>query len=251
MTRYAETPEFEGAEFADLSMARASFREVDLSNVKMSGVLLINAELDGAINGLRVNGVEVMPLIEAELDRLYPERTRLRPTTPEGMRDAVDAIEEVWRATVRRASALPGRVVHESVDGEWSLAETIRHTIFVVDAWYGHATALRPNAFHPIGLPASGTPGSSGFGIDPAANPSFDEILGVRAQRIADLRAYLADVTQEELDRERGPNPAPGVPGPGVRTAAQCLRVIFSDEWAHSYFANRDLARLEATYGPA
>lgn len=36
-----------------------------------------------------VDGIEVMPLIEAELDRLHTERLRLRPTTPETMRDAV------------------------------------------------------------------------------------------------------------------------------------------------------------------
>jgi hypothetical protein len=81
---------------------------VDLSGARMRGVLLFNADIDGAIDGLRVNGVEVMPLIEAELDRLHPERLRLRPTTPETMRDAVDVIEGLWQATVRRASTLPG-----------------------------------------------------------------------------------------------------------------------------------------------
>ena len=71
--------DYEGAEFIDLSMASATFRDVDLSGARMHGVLLFNADIDGAIDGLRVNGVEVMPLIEAELDRLHPERLRLRP----------------------------------------------------------------------------------------------------------------------------------------------------------------------------
>jgi hypothetical protein len=70
----------------------------------------------------------------------------------------------------------------------------------------------------------------------------------VREERIADLRAYLADVTQDELDRKPGPNPAPGYPAGNERTVAQCLRVIFGDEWAHVQFANRDLARLEQEY---
>ena len=94
-----QLPDCEGAEFAGLSMASATFREVDLSGARMRGVLLLNADIDGAIHGLRVNGVEVMPLIEAELDRLHPERLRLRPATPETMRDAVDVIEELWQAT--------------------------------------------------------------------------------------------------------------------------------------------------------
>jgi hypothetical protein len=248
VTRFVQQPDYEGAEFVDLSMASATFRDVDLSGTRMHGVLLFNADIDGAIDGLRVNGVEVMPLIEAELDRLHPERLRLRPTTPETMRDAVDVIEELWHATVQRASTLPAEAVYTSVNGEWSLAQTLRHAIFVVDAWYGHAAALRPNPFHPIGLPASFTTDAAEFGIDESAAPTLDEILAVRAERIADLRAYLAEVTQAELDRVRGPNPALGCPPPAERTAAACLRVIFSDEWKHVQFAHRDLAILEKQY---
>jgi hypothetical protein len=161
------------------------------------------------------------------------------------MRDAVDVIEELWHATVRRAGALPEEAFYRSVNDEWSLAQTLRHTIFVVDAWYGHAAALRSDPFHPIGVPASFTTNGAEFGIDESAAPTLDEILAVRAERIADLRAYLAEVTQEELDRVRGPNSAIGCPPPAERTAVQCLQVIFSDEWAHMQFANRDLAILE------
>jgi DinB superfamily len=235
-------------EFTDLSMASATFREVDLSGARMRGVLLINADIDGAIDGLRVNGVEVMPLIAAELDRLHPERLRLRPTTPEAMRDAVDVIEGLWQATVRRASALPEEAVYRSVNGEWSLAQTLRHAIFVVDAWFGHAAALRPNPFHSIALPASSVTNGAEYGIDASAAPTLEEILAVLAERVADLRAYLDGVTQQELDRVRGPNTALGCPPPAERTAAECLRVIFSDEWEHVQFANRDLAILEAQY---
>ena len=117
-----------------------------------------------------------------------------------------------------------------------------------MDAWYGHAAALRPNPFHPIGLPASFTTNGAEFGIDESATPTLGEILAVRDERIADLRAYLAEVTQEELDRVRGPNTAIGCPPPAERTAVKCLQVIFSDEWAHVQFANRDLAILEQEY---
>ncbi|MFC0006493.1 DinB family protein [Micromonospora siamensis] len=204
MARFVQQPDYEGAEFIDLSMASATFREVDLSGARMRGVLLLDADIDGAIDGLRVNGVEVMPLIEAELDRLHPERLRLQPTTPETMRDAVDVIEELWQATLRRASVLPEEAVHRSVNDEWSLAQTLRHTIFVVDAWYGHAAALRPNPFHPIGVPASFTTNGTEFGIDESAAAE--------------------------------------------RTAVKCLQVIFSDQWAHVQFADRDLAILEQEF---
>jgi hypothetical protein len=62
VTRFVQQPGYEGAEFTGLSMAGATFREVDLSGARMRGVLLLGADIDGAIDGLRVNGVEVMPL---------------------------------------------------------------------------------------------------------------------------------------------------------------------------------------------
>lgn len=88
MTRYVGSDEFREAEFVNLDMSRSSFREVDLSGARMYGVLLTDADIDGDIRGLRLNGVDVAPLIEAELDRLHPERTKLRPTSPDGMREA-------------------------------------------------------------------------------------------------------------------------------------------------------------------
>ena len=75
-------------EFVDADLSGALFREVDLTGARMYGVVLSNADIDGAIDGLRVNGVEVAPLIEAELDRLHPERLALRPTTPDELRTA-------------------------------------------------------------------------------------------------------------------------------------------------------------------
>ena len=96
--------------------------------------------------------------------------------------------------------------------------------------------------------PASFTTNGAEFGIDESAAPTLGEILAVRAERIADLRAYLKQVTQEELDRVRGPNTAIGCPPPAERTAVKCLQVIVNDQWAHVQFANRDLAILEQAY---
>ncbi|MEK8106214.1 pentapeptide repeat-containing protein [Micromonospora sp. M12] len=47
MTRFVQQADYEGAEFIDLSMASATFREVDLSGARMRGVLLLDADIDG------------------------------------------------------------------------------------------------------------------------------------------------------------------------------------------------------------
>jgi hypothetical protein len=56
----------------------------------------------------------------------------------------------------------------------------------------------------------------------------------VHAQRLDGIRGFLADVTQDELDRVRDTNPAAAWPPPGNRTAVQCLHVVFFDAWAPS-----------------
>jgi DinB superfamily/Pentapeptide repeats (8 copies) len=242
MTIWRDTAELRGAEFVDVDMAGAQFREADLSGVRMRGVLLIGADIDGAIDGLTVNGVEVGPLVEAELDRRHPERLKLRPTTPEGMREAWAVVESLWGETMDRARTLTEAELQRSIDDEWSFVETLRHLVFVTDAWLGHAVRGLERPFHRLGLPASFHVGVESFGVDVAARPTFEEIAEVRAGRIAQVRGFVAELTPDDLERTREPNRAPGWPEPAPRTATDCLRVILDEEWTHRQFALRDLA---------
>ncbi len=244
MTKYVGSSEFRGGEFVDLDMSGAVFREVDLSGARMYGVLLMGADIDGAIDGLKVNGVEVRPLIEAELDRLHPERIALRPSTPDGAREAWRAVEDMWAPTMRRAAGLSEPDQRRSVNEEWSFVDTLRHLVFVTDAWFRNAVLADTHPFHPIGLPASFMTDADTFGIDPSANPSLDEIYQVRAERVSMVRTYLDTVTQADLDAMREPG-VPGWPPPAPRSALSCLQVLLNDEWAHHQFAVRDLAIIE------
>jgi len=232
-------------EFVDADLSGALFREVDLTGARMYGVVLSNADIDGAIDGLRVNGVEVAPLIEAELDRLHPERLALRPTTPDELRTALDVWDELWRPTVARAVALGEEASHTRVNNEWSFVETRRHIIFVVDGWFNAAVLGDPLAFHPIGLPASFIPDDGSFGLDSTAQPSLAEVEEVLAVRTERLREYAATVTQAELDRVPPTNPIWS--SAAGRTAINCVRVVFGDGWEHHRFAVRDLSALEAS----
>lgn len=137
--------------WVETSLAGARFHNVDLTGAKMGGVIMVDAEIDGWISGLHVNGVEVAPLVERELRRLHPERAKMRSSDPKDLREAWMAIERRWRRTVARARRLPERLAHERVDGEWSFAETLRHLVFVADAWIGRPrsgprTTITPSA---------------------------------------------------------------------------------------------------------
>ena len=241
VARHADTDEFRGAEFVDADMSGAWFREVDLTGARIRGALLIDADIDGVIHGLRVNGVEVAPLVEAELDRRHPERAKLRPTTPDGMRDAWAVVESFWGETMARARGMTEADLHRSVDEEWSFLETVRHLIHVIDLWFARAVQCRPRPYHPIGVAATFVADPQALGLDAEATPTFDEVAAVRAERMAQVRDYLATVTQDELDRPRTPDPEPWDVMPGARSATDCLHVLLNEEWTHHQFAVRDL----------
>jgi len=241
MATYTGPDDLSGTEFIETNFAGSVFREVDLSGTRIRGALLNAADIDGVIDGLRVNGVEVAPLVEAELDRMYPKRTKLRPSTPDGMRIAWETVEAFWAPTMARAGSLPEEDLHRSVDGEWSFVQTLRHLVMATDLWFGQAVLGRDRPYHPLGLPATFIKNGADLGIDLGADPSFAEVVAVRAGRMAEVREFLATVTQEDLDRVREPNAPPGWPSPGPRAASACLRVIFNEECAHHSFAVRDL----------
>src|SRR3954465_6807953 len=142
-----------GSRFRDVDLRDSRFHDVDLSGAVLRGVQLGDVEIDGDVEGLTINGVEVGPLIEAELDQRYPDRAKMRPTDPAGFREAWDIVERLWDETVARARQLDPVLLPESVDGEWSFIETLRHLAFATDAWIRRAVLGDPSPWHPLDLP--------------------------------------------------------------------------------------------------
>ena len=105
-----------GATFEDVNLAGALFHDVDMRDARIRGAFLRNVEITGEVEGLHVNGMEVWPLVEAELDRRHPERAKLRPTDAAGFREAWAVIEELWADTVERAKELDPSLLHEHVE---------------------------------------------------------------------------------------------------------------------------------------
>jgi hypothetical protein len=234
-----------GASFDHTNLSGAVFRESDLSGVRMHGVLLVDVELSGLVEGLVVNDVAVGPLIEAELDRLHPERPWLRSHDPEELRRGWAFIDEQWSSTEERIRALPEGLRNQRVGGEWSATETLRHLIFVTDSWFSHEALRVDRPFHPLGLPPDFVSGWEEMGIDRDATPTFDEVATVRAGRRATVREWLAAASAEELARPTAPRDDAAWPPTGARTVADCLHVVVDEEWWHHRFAVRDLTILE------
>jgi len=199
------------------------------------------------IENLRVNGVDVVPLVEAELNRRYPERAKMSPADAAGYREAWDILERLWSETVERARGLAPELLHERVDGEWSFIETLRHLVFATDAWVKRAILGVPSPWDPLDLPHDEMPDEPSVPRDLDARPSLDEVLALRADRMATVRQVLAGLTDEKLAGMTEPVMEPGYPEPGSFAVRRCLQAILNEEWEHRLYAERDFDALEAS----
>lgn len=235
-----------GARFRDVDLSNARFQLVDLSGVVIRGAALIGVEIDGEVESLRVNGVDVAPLVEAELDRRYPDRARMRPTDAEGFRQAWDILDRLWQQTVERARRMPPELLHERVDEEWSFIETLRHLVFATDSWVRRAMLGDPSPWDPLDLPHDEMADDPSVPRDRDARPSLEEVLALRADRMATVRHVLAALTDEELAGSTGPVTAPGYPRSESFPVRECLSIVLSEEWQHRVYVERDFDVLDA-----
>jgi hypothetical protein len=249
-----------GPSLVDIRLTDGLLRNVNLERTRFAEVILENADiwawgpnLTPPIDGLRINGIEIAPLVEAELDRQHPERRHLRDVDDlESMRAAWPHVEAMWAPTIERARALPEAVLHERVNDEFSFLETLRHLIFATDAWIRRAVLGDEQPYHAIAKVYPNDEGAwsqdglvpwSAVGVDIAADPSLDEVLAARDENFALIRDVLADLDEPRFQatpeaRENAGYP----PGPERRPVMRCFRSIVNEEWWHHQYAVRDLA---------
>lgn len=249
MTTYSGKKEFEGATFVRASFKGATLRFSDVSGVTMRGVDLDGLDVDSHdlfFGRLIVNGVDVVPFVDAELNRQFPGRELQKAQTVDGLREGWAAVQSAWQETVE---GTPPDLVDAHVEDEWSLAQTLRHLVLATDAWLGGGILRRQQPFHEIGQIFTGAD-RTGFdmSIFRTDTPTYEEILAVRAERQGQVTEFLATATPDLLAEERD-DPWGGEDWhPSV---GDCVRVILEEEWAHLRYVRRDLALLrEAPLAP-
>jgi hypothetical protein len=230
----------------DQDFSDAEFRECVLNGTRLIGVVMQDAEIDGLVTNLVVNGVEVTAYVEAELDRRFPVRLLIRSDVPADLLKGWRALHADWAATIDRLRASPG-MEHRTVSGEWSALQTLRHLVFVHDSWFRRCVLGSTQLFTPIGLAIDYVPDREKQGLDLTADPSLDEVAAVRTEQAAELREWLMTVTPAQLaatapipEGEGWPPYARG------RSTRQCLGTVLNEEFAHHGFCVRDLDLLEA-----
>jgi hypothetical protein len=241
-----ERVDLSGAQLRSVDLTDANFRGVEMSGVVMRGVELVNVDIHGEIVNVKVNGVDIAPLVDAELDRRYPDRPKMRPEDAAGFAEAWDILERLWDQTVERARRLPQELLHESVDGEWSFIETLRHLAFATDSWVRRAILGDPSPWDPLDLPWDEMPDRPGVPRDREARPSLDAVLELRRDRMATVRQVIEGLTDASLDEQTDAVEGPGWPPPRSFPVREVLLVILNEEWEHRLYAERDLDALDA-----
>ena len=242
MTIYSGTEEFEGATFVRTSFRGATLRSCDVSGVTMRSVDVGGLDIDSHdlfFGSLIVNGVDVVPLVDAELNRQFPGRELQKAQTPEGLRDGWVAVQAAWEATVTNT---PPELVDAHVDDEWSLAQTLRHLVLATDAWLRGGIMGMEQPFHEIGQIFTG-----------AAEMGFD--MSIFRADAAGVRGHPRGASRAAAAGDRLPGDChAGAARRGARqpvgrrdwhpTVGDCVRVILEEEWAHLRYVRRDLALL-------
>ena len=82
------------------------------------------------------------------------------------------------------------------------------------------------------------------------ARPSLDQVLALRADRMATMRQVLAGLTDDDLASLTEPVTEPGYPEPQSYPVRRCLGAILNEEWEHRLYAERDLDALESRGTP-
>jgi hypothetical protein len=248
---FSQSDDLQGAQFVDVNLRGSRFVRSDLSGAVMRGVDVAGADIDAPWlfdggNSLRVNGVDVVPFVEAELNRRFPGRAGRRAGDPDGLRSAWSMLERTWSATLGRVAALPAGTVDISVEGEWTFAQTLRHLVMATDTWLGGAILGVEHPYHPFGQPNEEYK-TDGYDLSvfTTVAPSYAEVLEVRAGRVAMVRDFLATATQDDLSIARKNPWAPRQP----ETTLSCLHTILDEEWEHHRYSVRDLEAIEAGSG--
>jgi hypothetical protein len=111
--------------------------------------------------------------------------------------------------------------------------------VFGVDKWFAEPL-LGQATFHALGLVDGGSRERPWVGVDPDARPGLDDVVAVRDEQSAQLRAFLDGISDGDLDR------AVEVLDAGTVPMSECMYTVFEESFEHHRYAVRDLAQLEA-----
>jgi pimeloyl-ACP methyl ester carboxylesterase len=250
--RHHRSERLRGVRFTDCDLREVTMRECYVGGLRLVGCVLEDGGVEiesfaGDLGRVVVEGIDVSDFVSSQLDLRHPERVQLRAVrTASEHRAMWQTLEALWRDQLARVADLDDGLRRQQVRDEWSFVETLRHLVFAVDVWLGRMVRGEEQPYHPAGKPPSDYPLErfADIGLDPDADPTYEEVLAMLEDRHRQLRDLLASLTDDELTRTRTATPVP-VYGVETHTVHACLRVVYAEHLDHARYASRDLDALE------
>lgn len=213
-----EDKKMTGAIFRRVDLGEATFEDVDLhraafKNVNLGDATIRDANLSGltiesaAINGMTIFGIRVDELIEAELDRRDPERSRLRmcdtsdPVEVKRVMERLDAVRDEYYARLRSTPA--EQLNHHSGPDAWSAIEHARHLLFAEDMYLNRWILRNDRLWCSLGhLPPflEDNPAYAEVGTDPTED--LEAVLALWDELHTGTQDFLRRITPDILRRD-------------------------------------------------
>lgn len=234
-----EDRDLSGSVFWGVNLRGASLRDVDLSGATFFHTRWEDVLVDGTVAGLVVNGVDVTEFVN-ERDAWHPLRTHIESGDLTVLTRAWRDLLDRWEGVIAGVGNLGSRVPTESVNGEWSLRDTLRHLVFAAEKWLGFP-AIGMVSHTPFALPNTGSMSREWPGIDPAADPEWEAVVSGWRECSGRISEWLGSV-------------GPGLLGSSVVVAENgeapllmCIQAVLEETFEHLRYATRDLVALCGT----
>lgn len=218
--------------FWGVDLRRSVFRDADLSGSTFFHTEWNEVSIDGLIDALVINGVDVTDYVNAH-DRWYPLRTLLVPATPPQVLAAWEALALEWETLLGRVADRRELLDHR-VAGEWSLQQTLRHLVFAMDKWF-MLPILGRAVFTPWGLANTGSQDFEWPGIVRYASVSFEDVCAVRDAQSVAFVEYVSSMDVDDLAT------TVEVLENGTVTTTMCVHAVLEENFEHLRYMIRDL----------
>jgi hypothetical protein len=208
MNERFENRDMAGTLFHNVNLHKATFDDVNMEGVRIYNANLKDMTIDDAnIAGLTISGMRVDQLIEAELDRRDPERTRLRMSNifdPREVRRVLAHLDELRAEFYAHLRATSQDVLntHPGPD-RWSALEHVRHLVFAEDMYLNRWLLRNDQPWSKLGfLPPflEGNPAFAEVGTEPTED--LETVLVAWDAIHAGMQAFVAEITPEILERD-------------------------------------------------
>ncbi|MCJ7551518.1 MAG: DinB family protein [Anaerolineae bacterium] len=194
-----------GATFDNVNLANATFNNVNLADVTIRDANMSGLTIEGvSLEGMTIDGIRVRTLVEAEKDRLDPERDRLRMADPfdcEDVKRVMARLDEVRAAFYARLWDTPAEQLnHNSGPDAWSALEHTRHMVFAEELYTDRWILRNDRPWSKLGMLPPFLEHETSYadvGVEPTGD--LETVLAAWDAAHAETHAFLANVTLEDL----------------------------------------------------